>query len=246
MSGKLAQKWSHVLRFLRYTDPMTPETATEQASSPCVKPLRRDAERNRQLILQAGRELFAERGLTVTLDDIAARAGVGVGTVYRRFPDRDALVEALFVEKIGQLVERAKAALALPDPWDSLEQFMRDHLHSQAEDRAYASVVLTNAHGNETMMRAKAELTPIVTRIVERAQEAGVVRADLAMSDVPMLMMMLGAGLDATRDLQPDVWERYFTIALDGLRPGATTPMPCAPLDDACVPEAMRCGLGRR
>ncbi len=246
MRVKLAQNWSPVLRFVRYTGHMPLETAEDQANTPVEKPLRRDAERNRQLILAAGRELFAERGLSVTLDDIADRAGVGVGTVYRRFPDRDSLVDALFTERIAELVASAQAALALDDPWQSLVQFMRSHMRAQQEDRAIASVVLTNSHGHEAVLRAKARLQPIVAQIVERAQAAGVVRPDLAISDVPMTMLMLGSVLDATRDLQPDVWERYFTIALDGMRPTATTPLPCAALDTDQIPEAMRCGLANR
>lgn len=222
------------------------KTAEAQAETPVEKPLRRDAERNRQLILQAGRELFAERGLGVTLDDIAARAGVGVGTVYRRFPDRDALVDALFTERIADLVAGAQASLELEDPWEGLVQFMRNHMKAQQLDRAYASVVMTDAHGHDAVLRAKAQLQPIVEQIVQRAHDAKVIRQDLAVSDVPLLMLMLGTVLDATRDLQPDLWERFFTIALDGIRPGATSPLPCRPLSSDEIPEAMRCGLQRR
>lgn len=224
---------------------MTPETAETQAETPIEKPLRRDAERNRLLILEAGRQLFAERGLSVTLDDIAERAGVGVGTVYRRFPDRDALVDALFKEKIDGVVARAEAAERLEDPWEGLATFMRGHLLDQMADRAFASVVLTDEHGHDQLMRGKAQIAPIVARIVQRAKEAGVVRADLAFTDIPMLMLMCGASLDATRDLAPDVWERYFQILLDGIRPSSTSPLG-APLPDADVPEAMRCGLSKK
>ncbi|MDO9356134.1 MAG: helix-turn-helix domain-containing protein, partial [Solirubrobacteraceae bacterium] len=221
---------------------MAPEIAENTAQTPVEKPLRRDAERNRQLILEAGRQLFAERGLSVTLDDIAERAGVGVGTVYRRFPDRDALVDALFKEKISQVVARAEAAEALDDPWEGLVAFMRGHMLAQQADRAYASVVLTDTHGHEALRRGKAQIAPIVERIVQRAKDAGVVRGDLAFTDIPMLMLMCGSSLDATRDLCPHVWERYFSIVLDGIRPGATSTL-SAPLPEDQVPEAMRCGL---
>src|SRR6188768_1525257 len=89
------------------------------------RPLRSDAERNRQRILQAAEEVFAARGLDASLDDIAAAAGVGVGTVYRRFPDKDALIDALFEDKIRRVHALAEAGLTEPDPWEALAGFMR-------------------------------------------------------------------------------------------------------------------------
>lgn len=88
------------------------------------RPLRRDAERNRRRILDAARELFASEGLHVSLDDIAHHAEVGVGTVYRRFPDKDALIDALFDEEIEAIVALAERGLAENDPWTGLEQFV--------------------------------------------------------------------------------------------------------------------------
>ncbi len=96
------------------------------------RPLRRDAERNRQRILQAARELFTERGLSVTLNDIAHHAGCGVGTVYRRFPDKDLMIDALFEERIDEMVELANDGLANPDPWDGLVGFLERSLDAQA------------------------------------------------------------------------------------------------------------------
>src|ERR1700754_1434289 len=84
------------------------------------RPLRKDAERNRQRILTAAGELFAERGLCVTLDDVAHHAGVGVGTVYRRFPDKAELIDALFAQRMQAMCEIAEEALEVPDPWDGL------------------------------------------------------------------------------------------------------------------------------
>src|SRR6516165_3412312 len=99
------------------------------------KPLRVDAERNRQRILDAARELFAERGLGVTLNDIAHHAGVGVGTVYRRFPDKKQLIDDLFEQRIQDLVGFMEAAVADPDPWHGLTQFLERALELQASDR---------------------------------------------------------------------------------------------------------------
>src|SRR5438105_12820922 len=105
--------------------------------TPVERPLRKDAERNRQRILDAAAELFAQRGLGVTLNDIAHHAGVGVGTVYRRFPDKADLIEGLFEQRIRQIVELADAALADPDPWRGLTGFIERTCELQAQDRAF-------------------------------------------------------------------------------------------------------------
>src|SRR3954452_2459805 len=107
-----------------------------------ARPLRADAERNRARILAAAAEVFAERGLDVSLDDIAAAAGVGVGTVYRRFPDKDALIDALFEDKIRAVAERLQAAVAIEDPWEAFETFMRGVCASHAADRGLKEAML--------------------------------------------------------------------------------------------------------
>src|ERR1700694_3164569 len=98
------------------------------------RPLRRDAARNRLRILQAAREVFADRGLDASLDQIAAHAGVGVGTVYRRFPDKDALIDALFEERIGEIAAAAQRALSAPDPWEGLIGFLQQGKALRARD----------------------------------------------------------------------------------------------------------------
>src|SRR3954452_17176057 len=110
--------------------------------SPSQRPLRRDAERNRQRILHAAAAAFAEGGLGVTMDEIARRAGVGVGTVYRRFPDKELLIEALFEQRLDELVELAKDALALEDAWEGLVRFFETFIAVQAADRGLKEVVL--------------------------------------------------------------------------------------------------------
>ena len=99
------------------------------------RPLRADAERNRRRILAAARQLFAARGLGVSLDEIAAEAGVGVGTVYRRFPDRDLLIDALFEERIDEIAQAARDALEHDDPWEGFAWFLHEAAGLQAPDR---------------------------------------------------------------------------------------------------------------
>src|SRR5437660_11702626 len=124
------------------------------------KPLRRDAERNRQRILQAARELFAERGLAVTLDDIAAHAGLGVGTVYRRFRSRDELIDALFEERLQDIMALADEVFAADDAWQGLVTFVERMAELQAADRGLKEVVLGSARGRERVGAIKQQLRP--------------------------------------------------------------------------------------
>src|ERR1700761_4755874 len=116
----LAHNWSGSLH-LEYAPPLCYD---ERMATTSERPLRKDAERNRQRVLDAARELFAERGLGVSLDDIARHAGVGVGTVYRRFPDKEQLIDALFEERIGEMLSAAGESLEMPDPWLALVRFL--------------------------------------------------------------------------------------------------------------------------
>src|ERR1700733_7197528 len=120
-------------------------TDDDRAMPTRCKPLRKDAARNRELILQAARDLFQQRGLSASLNDIAHHAGVGVGTVYRHFPDKDQLAEGLFEQRIEDLVTRMEQALADPDPWRALASFIRDATEMQACDRAIKDL-MTGGH----------------------------------------------------------------------------------------------------
>lgn len=221
---------------------MEPTTDPAPSGATSERPLRADAERNRRKVLVAARELFAERGL-VSLDEVAEHAGVGVGTVYRRFPSRDDLIDALYVEAMEKLVGIAKSALARSetDPWGALEQFLTQYMQMHAEDRSLSSVVLTDAHGRGRLEVGKAQMAPIGREMMQRAKAAGVVRPDLAPSDLPATIMMVVTVMNATRGIQPDLWRRYLAMALDSFRPGAATgPLPADPLPIDKVPEAMR------
>src|SRR5918912_696083 len=120
-----------------------------------ARPLRADAERNRARILAAAAEVFAERGLDVSLDDVAAHAGVGVGTVYRRFPDKDALIDALFEDKIAGVAEVAGRALELKDPWDAFETFVRAVAQAQAQDRGLKEALHVSDRGRHRIAVAR-------------------------------------------------------------------------------------------
>jgi AcrR family transcriptional regulator len=212
------------------------------------RPLRADAARNRERVLEAARAVFAERGVEATLDDVARRAGVGVGTVYRRFADKDELLDALFHERIDELVAIAEDAAALDDPWGGLVRFMEQGLDMHAVDRGLREVVFDGRRGGERLAAARARIAPLIVRLVARAQAAGQLRADAAVTDVPMVQLMLFGLVDATGEASPDLWRRYLAIVLDGLRarPGDETPLEVQPLALDQVGDVMHRSGARR
>jgi AcrR family transcriptional regulator len=193
------------------------------------RPLRRDAEKNRQRILVAARELFAERGLGVTLNDIAHHAGVGVGTVYRRFPDKAQLIDGLFEERLEEFVELMTAALDDPDPWQGFAGFLVRSLELQAADRGLRELVLGAPGGRERVARFRAQLYPLGSRLVQRARGGGQLRADCETQDIAILQLMLGLVIDAAHDVEPELWRRSLGIVLQGLRADPGPPAPLAP-----------------
>jgi AcrR family transcriptional regulator len=209
---------------------------------PETKPrLRRDAERNRQRILAAAADAFATGGLAVTMDEIARCAGVGVGTVYRRFPDKELLIEALFEQRIDELVALAEAAREEPDPFAGLERFFESFLATQAADRGLKEVLLGTARGEGRIAHARDRIAPVVDDLVERAHASGQLRADVAASDLALLQFMLGALIDYTSDVDPEAWRRLLGVVLDGLRTrrDGPSPLPRPALDDAQIARAM-------
>lgn len=203
----------------------TPETA---APTPGDRPLRRDAERNRQRILQGARECFAARGLGVSLDEIARQSDVGVGTVYRRYPDKQALIEVLFEEHLDALARVLEDGLADPDPWAGLTGALERALEMQAADRGLMELVLGGAHGGEATRCARDRLLPLSEKLVARAQADGSLRGDVRKTDLPILQLMVASLIHQARDIEPDLWRRYLAIVLDGLRTRRDEPTPLA------------------
>ncbi|MCA1716560.1 MAG: TetR/AcrR family transcriptional regulator [Actinobacteria bacterium] len=188
---------------------------------PCDRPLlRRDAERNRRRILTAARKLIAERGLGVGYEEIAHEADVGVGTVYRRFPTRDGLFHELFYDRVDAVVGIAEEALAVEDPWLALCQFMQRDFELQSSDRGLREFMLGRADSTELGQRARERIEPLVTELVERAQAAGRLRADVGQSDIAIILAMLGGLIDASIHVEPDLWRRYLAMVLNGIQRG--------------------------
>ena len=183
-----------------------------------TRPMRADARRNRELILAAARELLASDQVDVQIDAIAARAGVGVGTVYRHFPDKEALLGELVVERFRGFNERLQEAIEAEgaDPFDTLEAALRANAAETASDAATRRALMTG--GERVFAYAHAEIEEFDRRagiLVERARAAGQLRADFETHDIGMVM----CGVCATMG-KPDVWDwqRHLDLVLRGMR----------------------------
>src|SRR4051795_3192713 len=188
---------------------------TESRASPTM---RRDAEANRERLLAAARELFAQHGLAVTLNDIAHHAGVGVGTAYRRFANKDEVIDALFEEGLQDIAAAAHEALGEPDAWQGLVMFLERSLHMQFGDRGLNQIMNNPALGDARVSEARTRIAPLITRLVERAKEQGSVRPDFDQSDIIFVQVALSAIMAHSRAIEPDLYRRYLAIFLDGIR----------------------------
>ena len=197
-----------------------------EVTSEAPATLRKDAERNRQKLLAAGRELFAERGFGVTLNDIAHHAGVGVGTAYRRFANKEALMDALFEEQVEEVDRLARECLAEPDAWTGLVRYLEISLQLQSRDRGLTQLLSGRRVRPEQHDWSRDRLAPLVNAMVERAKEQGAVRADVSGTDLVFLQVALIAVIDLTRELAPDTVRRELGIILDGLRARTDRPSP--------------------
>ncbi|MFF1359141.1 TetR/AcrR family transcriptional regulator [Streptomyces sp. NPDC058297] len=180
------------------------------------RPLRADAERNRRLIMQTADRMFAQRGSAVTLNEVAREAGIGVGTVYRRFPDLQALIDALFTERFTTFLELATAAEQQSDAGQALRHYLLEAARWRAQDRALEVVLAGASIDTKPIAEMRDDLGHHVDGLVERAVAAGAVREDFASADVYAFLYMIGAVADRTYDVAPDAWRRYAEVVLLG------------------------------
>jgi len=179
--------------------------------------LRADARRNRERILSAGRELFAREGPEAQMDEIAAHAGVGIGTVYRHFPTKEALLTEMVRVRFQEFAAIATLAEDTVDPREALETVMRRSAEAAEGDIGFQLAMMgSNELEWEGIEEQKAVLAEVLTRIIERAVSAGVVRDDFTFEDFGMVM----CGITSTIYYQPGSadWRRHLAIMLDGVR----------------------------
>jgi AcrR family transcriptional regulator len=223
--------------------------ATAENSSDLAAParrLRRDAQRNRDAIVAAAGQAFCDLGLEAPLEEIARRAGVGIATLYRRFPSRVELLDAVLADTLQAHVAVAEQALAMDDPWKGFAFYLEETCRLQATDRG-----LNDAMGMRFPRAAAAEaarrrLYDLVGRLIARAQHSGQLRADLTHEDLAFVTWANARILQASRAAgAPDAWRRHLGFLLDGFRADRAHPLPQPPLSPRQVHRAMLT-LGRR
>jgi AcrR family transcriptional regulator len=203
------------------------------------RPLRADATRNRDAILAAAREVFAEHGLEASLEEIAARARVGIATLYRRFPSRQHLVGAAFVEKVARYADAAQAALDITDPWEAFSSLVRTICDLQAGDRGLADLLAMTLPAEEHVERLRAAAHEHLITLVNRAKAAGVLRADFVTEDLLILLIANATIVHVTRHAAPGASGRLVATALDAFGRTDGAPLP-APPSKAEMATAMR------
>jgi AcrR family transcriptional regulator len=210
--------------------------------------MRRDAAENRERLLQAAADLFSEEGLGVTLNDIAHRAGVGVGTAYRRFANKDEVIDALFEQQMTAVATVAETALADPDAWNGLLTFLEQALHMRHGDRGLNQIMNNPALGDARVQEVVDRIAPTLARLVEKAKAQGVVRPDLDQTDLIFIQLGLSAIIDATRGVAPELYRRYLVFFLDGIRTDRSsfTPPPVPALTAADTHRVMTRDRQRR
>ena len=194
--------------------------------------LRRDAARNRELLLRTAYELMATRGLDVSHEEIARAAGTGMGTMYRRFPDRQALLDALFAEHIAAVIGFAEQAAERADAWAGLAWFLERQLELEAGNRGLGELLRGRKQSSGLVSRANVRMTPLVADLVARAVAAGQLPPGTTPGDFAAAHLMVGSVLDASRTFAPQLWRRALAVALAGLRHAE---LPGTPPDESTV-----------
>jgi AcrR family transcriptional regulator len=186
--------------------------------------LRADAARNRERIVAAAIEVFAERGLEASTAEIAARAGVGEATLFRRFPTKDDLITAIVAVMLEDAATVATSCLADDDPWRGVERFLYEMAERASVDHGITDANKERCMASPALAAERGRVLDLTSQIVRRAQKAGVVRDDIAGQD---LMFLMGAVASISElpfpGLRDDLWKRYLGIVLDGLRPEGTS-----------------------
>ncbi|EFC85765.1 TetR/AcrR family transcriptional regulator [Parafrankia sp. EUN1f] len=209
------------------------------AASP---PTRKDAARNRARLLEAAEQLYATEGLSVTLKDVAHRAGVGVGTVYRHFSTKDDLLDAIFADRLACATDSARAAAADSDGWRGLVRYLEDSMHMQANNCGLRGLVVSSAPSCPLVIKSREEIAPLVQQMVAKAKEQGTLRPDFDATDVTFIQVALAAIIEATWQTSPGLYRRHLRLFIDGMRAGSHREPPAEPLDSPNAKGSPRAG----
>jgi AcrR family transcriptional regulator len=213
-----------------YACAVTPDGTAEQASESARPALRVDAVRNRERIVAAAREIFADRGLDVPLEEVARHAGVGVATLYRRFPTRADLIAGAFEAKMTAYADAVDTALADPDPWRGFCGYLERVCAMQAADRGFADVLTLTFPAARQFETDRVRAYDGFLELIARAKDAGRLRADFVPEDLVVLLMANAGVINATGDAAPEAWRRLLAYLVQAFAADRTDrPLPEAP-----------------
>ncbi len=191
---------------------------------------RREADRNDSRLMQAAREVFAEQGWDAPVSEIARRAGIGMGSLYRRYPSKELLAQRMRIVGMEQLVTQAHTALTEePDPWAAFARFLRDALSAQGPGGPLLPLVGGRLPATDEIVAAAARLQTALDDLVGGAHRAGMLRADFTSADIPLLLEHLTARIPVTGERAVALHLRYLDLVLAGLRTSAADPPTAIP-----------------
>ncbi|GHJ25824.1 TetR family transcriptional regulator [Streptomyces hygroscopicus subsp. sporocinereus] len=202
-------------------------------------PLRRDARRNREMLIAAAREIYTDQGVDAPLDDIARRAGVGSATLYRRFAGRAELIEAVFGDSLRDILRAAEEARSAPDAWAGLTAYLERIFGLLAADRGTNDLMTTGIQGVPSLDALRAENHKTLDILLRRAQQQGAARPDVTAEDLQFLLAALGRAVPGSTVAAPLAWRRYLALLLDGIRPEGSHPLPAPSLTSDQLGAAM-------
>jgi AcrR family transcriptional regulator len=219
---------------------MTP--GVQNPDGPAAQPLRSDAERNRERIIAAARTVFARDGLNASMASVAREAGVGIATMFRRFPTKAELVDAVFSDRMGAYADAVTAALEDPDPWHGFVGYIETACAMQAADNGFADVLTMTFPTAKALERRRNEAYEAMVQLIDRAKAAGRLREDFDPSDLVLIHMANAGVVNATGDAAPDAWRRVVALMIQSLEAPARGPLPDSPGHEALYKAMLRAG----
>ncbi|MER7563658.1 helix-turn-helix domain-containing protein [Streptomyces sp. NPDC097941] len=214
----------------------------QHSDVPASPPLRSDAERNRERIIAAARVVFAREGLGASMASVAREAGVGIATMFRRFPTKEELVDAVFIDRMDAYADVVAAALDDPDPWHGFVGYIETACAMQAADSGFADVLTSTFPTAKALEQRRNEAYEGMVELIGRAKAAGRLREDFDSSDLVLLHMANAGVVSATGGAAPDAWRRVVALLIQSFETPARGPLPASPGHDALYRAMLRGG----
>ncbi|MGY0065051.1 TetR/AcrR family transcriptional regulator [Streptomyces sp. LZ34] len=212
----------------------------QNPDGPAAQPLRSDAERNRERIVAAARTVFGREGLNASMASVAREAGVGIATMFRRFPAKEELVAAVFSDRMDAYADAVAVALDDPDPWNGFVGYIETACAMQAADCGFADVLTMTFPTAKALEKRRNEAYEAMVRLIDRAKAVGRLRKDFDPSDLVLLHMANAGVVNATGDAAPDSWRRVAALLTQSFEAPARGPLPASPEHDALYKAMLR------